>query len=92
MLVLSGAELLAGRATPLASFFAGDPASRTGVRVAAKNLDGDAFADLVAGAGPGGRSRVAVYAGSALRAGGTTPLRSGDVFPGYYFTDGVYVG
>ena len=33
------------------NFFAGDVNSRDGIRVAEKNLDGDARADLVVGAG-----------------------------------------
>ncbi|MDB5314043.1 MAG: repeat protein [Gemmataceae bacterium] len=93
VLVLSGSELLAGRATPLANFFAGDPSTRTGVRIAVKNLDGDARADLVAGAGPGGKSRVVVYAGSDMIAGPTpSPVRQSNAFPDYSFADGVCVG
>jgi hypothetical protein len=93
VLVLSGAALRGGVATPLANFFAGDPAGRTGVRVATANLDGDTKADLVVGAGPGGKSRVAVYTGATLTAGGTpTPVREGNVFFDSGFSDGVFVG
>ncbi len=93
VLVLSGSGLLGGQSVSLANFFAGDTSSRTGVRIAAKNLDGDARADLVVGAGPGGRSRVAVYTGAALVASPTpAPARESNVFPDFYFADGVYVG
>ena len=53
VLVLRGRQLLLdGGVTPittLASFYAGDPAGRRGVRVAVKDLDGDVHADLVIG-------------------------------------------
>jgi hypothetical protein len=42
----------------LASFFAFEPTLHTGVTVAGADLDGDGHADLLAGAGPGGLSRV----------------------------------
>ena len=65
-------------------------ASRGGVRLAVKDLDGDARADLVAGSGTGAGSRLTAYAGSAL-AGGDPPARLGlDAFAG--FAGGVFVG
>ena len=39
----------------LSNFFAGDPNNRGGIRVATKNLNADANADLVTGSGQGGR-------------------------------------
>ena len=50
---LSGQDLLAGTQTQLANFFAGDTENRGGIRLAVKDLDGDARADLVVGAGTG---------------------------------------
>ena len=93
----SGADVLARPGTPadslvsLANFFAGDPANRAGVRVAVKDLDGDARADLVAGAGTGAGSRVTAYAGRAV-VGSDTPdsLFAFDAVPG--FGGGVFVG
>jgi hypothetical protein len=83
--VFDGGELLAGRQTRAADFFAGDPDSRTGVRVAAKDLDGDGRADLVT-AGPGGTAR---YLGEDLAAGCTT----GAAFGGFGAdAGGVFVG
>ncbi len=83
--VFAGRALLANTQTRLADFFAGDPASRGGVPVAVKNLDGDGRADLLAGAGPGSPARVYGYAGGSL-----AELFAVDVFPGDL--GGVYVG
>jgi hypothetical protein len=91
---ISGKDLLASGGqtqTPLANFFAGNPANRGGIRVAAKDLDGDARADLVVGDGEGAGSRVTGYLGTDLAAAGTPPEQFAfDAFPG--FTGGVYVG
>ena len=75
VLALSGKDLVAGTANPavLANFFAGDEANRGGVRVAAKNLDGDRLADLVVGPGVGGGSKVTAFAGKSVRPSGTPP-------------------
>ena len=90
---LSGDDLLrlpAPRARVLANFFAGDVSNRGGVQVAAKNLDGDAFADLVVGAGPGGGTRVTAYKGSTLPTDSPQALYGFDAFGG--LNSGVYVG
>ena len=81
----SGAGLLAGRQTPVANFFAGDPDDRGGVRVAVKDLDGDNRADLVTGSG----ARVRTYLGNRIA---TTPLPTldFDAFPGD--VQSVFVG
>ncbi|HVK08994.1 MAG TPA: hypothetical protein VM597_09485, partial [Gemmataceae bacterium] len=81
----------AGKQTQLANFFAGDTENRGGIRVTAKDLDGDNRADLVVGDGTGAGSRVTGYFGSAIPADGTPPAAFGfDAFPG--FTGGVFVG
>ncbi len=88
---LSGRDLLAGSQVQRANFFGGDTASRGGIRLAVKDLDGDNRADLVVGAGVGAGSRVTAYAGSAVAADGVPPeLFAFDVFAG--LTDGVFVG
>jgi hypothetical protein len=88
---LSGKDLLSGTQTQLANFFAGDTASRGGIRLAVKNLDGDNLADLVVGAGSGAGSRVTGYLGKNIPADGTPPEAFGfDAFAG--FTGGVFVG
>jgi hypothetical protein len=64
--------------------------NRGGLRVAAKNLDGDNFADLVVGDGSGAGSHVTAYAGKDFH-GGSAPAAFGfDAFPGY--AGGVFVG
>jgi hypothetical protein len=84
------AGLLAGGPVVLADFFAGDPANRGGVRLTAKDLDGDAKADLVAGAGTGAGSAVTVYRGRDLAGGAPPALLGWDAFAG--FAGGVFVG
>ena len=46
-----------------ASFFAFEPSFRSGVNIAAADLDGDGVAEIVVGAGDGGGPAVAVYHG-----------------------------
>ncbi len=89
---LSGKGLLQSDAQiPVANFFAGDVNSRGGIRVSVKNLDGDAKADLVVGAGDNAGSTVAGYLGANILPNGTPPDQfSFDAFPGY--GGGVFVG
>ena len=74
----------------LASFFAGDPNSRAGVTVAARNVDADAAAEIVTGTAVGSASgsRVSLY---ELSGSGATPLRDFLAFDAAY-TGGVFVG
>jgi uncharacterized delta-60 repeat protein len=94
VLILSGADLQAGNlASPkvLGNFFAGDVDNRGGIRLAAKDLDGDNRADLVVGDGTGAGSRVTGYLGSNITAASTPPEAFAfDAFPGV--NDGVFVG
>ncbi|HVK18290.1 MAG TPA: FG-GAP-like repeat-containing protein, partial [Fimbriiglobus sp.] len=69
---LSGQGLIGGTQTQLANFFAGDTASRGGIRPAAKDLDGDGFAEVIAGGGPGGGPRVFALSGQDLLSGTQT--------------------
>jgi hypothetical protein len=88
---LSGKDLVDGRQSQRANFFAGDTANRGGIRVTAKDLDGDARADLVVGSGTGGGSRVTSYLGADIPADGLPPEEFAfDAFP--EFTGGVFVG
>ncbi|MFL5331529.1 MAG: hypothetical protein ACJ8C4_21780 [Gemmataceae bacterium] len=79
--VFSGNDL-----TLLRSFLAYAGGFSGGVRVASNDVDGDGFADLITGAGPGGGPHVLAYSGQTQ---GT--LRS---FFAYdpSFSGGVYVG
>ncbi len=91
VLALSGKDLLQGNAVQLANFFAGDVNSRGGIRVSVKNLDGDAKADLVVGAGDNAGSTITGYLGTNILPNGTPPDQfSFDAFPGY--GGGVFVG
>jgi hypothetical protein len=73
---------------PLADFFAADPALSAGVRVAAKDLDGDAFSDLVVGVPLGAGSVVKTYLGQSFTPTGTPPAAT-EIDPG---VGGVFVG
>jgi hypothetical protein len=90
--ITSGADRLAGVREPrvIADFFAFDQTNRGGVRLVARNLDGDAKADLVVGAGTGAGSGVTGYTGTSLASGKPASLFRFDAFPG--FDGGVYVG
>jgi hypothetical protein len=95
VLVISGATVFSNGATtaiasPIANYFSGDPNSRGGVRVAAKNLDGDQFADIITGAGQNGGSIVTATLGKTLIAGNDASDLSFSAFPG--FSGGVFVG
>ena len=86
--VFAGNDLLATPSvqTRIADFFAGDPNRRDGVRVAVKDLDGDAKADLVVAVGP----TVLAYSGKGLSAGTSVADLSANLLPGQ--SDGVFVG
>jgi hypothetical protein len=76
---------------PVANFFGGNPDNRGGIRLVARDLDGDDLADLVVGDGTDAGSRVTGYLGKTIRLGVTPPeVFAFDAYPG--FTGGVYVG
>ena len=85
--VYDGKGLLANQYSLVADFFAGDPVSRGGVRVAVKNLDGDGRADLVVGSG----ARVTAYPGKDIGPMSTpSPTFEFDPLPN--FQGAVFVG
>ena len=63
--VYDGAALAKGQAVLIADFFAW-PNFNGGVTVAAGDTNGDGFADVVVGAGPGGMPEVKVFDGKSL--------------------------
>jgi hypothetical protein len=67
---------------PFGDFLVFEPALRNGAFVGAGDINGDGFADLVAGGGPGGGPRVTAFSGSELLANRQTVLANyfaGDV-------------
>jgi len=81
-------------ANPLSSFFlGGNAANRGGVRLATVDVDGDRFADVVAGTGEGQSSFARVYFGSTIT---TTAEPAGfqdlDPFSGAVFANSIFVG
>jgi trimeric autotransporter adhesin len=64
-------------------FFAFEQTLRNGTFVAAGDVDGDGFADVVAGGGPGGGPRVTVFSGKNLvTSGGATLTPLANFFGG----------
>jgi len=76
---------------PVANFFAGTQTSREGVRLAAKDLDGDYIIDLVVGLGADGTPQVALYKGTTLTAANPDPFLTLNPF-GTAPAGGVFVG
>ena len=69
VLAVDGRSLVQnGSANPvtLANFFGGDPNSRGGIRVTAKDLDNDGKAEVIVGSGDNAGSLVTVYPGKGL--------------------------
>ncbi|HYH67977.1 MAG TPA: Ig-like domain-containing protein, partial [Urbifossiella sp.] len=89
VLALSGYDLVTtGTLTPVASFFAGPLGLRGGVRVAAKDFDGDSRAELVTGSGD--TAAVFVYGNAALTVADPQPDGGLELLPG--LLPGVHVG
>jgi uncharacterized protein (TIGR03118 family) len=96
VLVVSGDLLRQGQIdqavnTPIANFFAFDGSQRGGVRLAAKEGDGDPRRELVAGSGEGQAPAVIVYPGATLQ-GGTPPGVSLTPFGDPTEANGIFVG
>lgn len=91
VLTVSGRALVTGGpdaalATPLGNAFAGDASHRGGVRVTAKDLDGDGRPEVIAGSGSGGELRVYKTVPPGLHLSETFAPFGGAAL------DGVYVG
>src|SRR6185312_6265185 len=77
-------------ANPIANLLTGFPGNRGGIRVAAKDIDGDGLTDLIVGDGDTAGSQVRVYRSSLLVTGGVSPDYTFDEFP--QLNSGVFVG
>ena len=79
---------------PVANFFvAGNSNDRGGVRLAAKDADGDLKIDLAVGSGEGSPANVRVYLGANFITNGEPgTFQDLSVFGGAALTDGVFVG
>jgi hypothetical protein len=77
-------------ANPIANLLTGFPGTRGGIRVAAKNIDGDKYTDLVVGDGDTAGSEVRVYQSSMLITGAVSPDYTFDEFAN--LNAGVFVG
>lgn len=65
-----GKSLLAGRPMTLVNdFFVFDAGLRTGIYLTAGDVNGDGYADIIAGTGTGGAPRVRIISGADLAAG-----------------------
>jgi hypothetical protein len=62
----SATDSLRPSAIGCVNFFFGNGADRAGMRVASRNLDGDARADLIVGSGEGIPPAIRVYHGKAF--------------------------
>jgi hypothetical protein len=91
-----GGPVALDTASPVVSFFPFNPAFTGGVRVAAGDLNGDGFADLVVGAGPGGGPHVLAFRNLSTAGvfNGLDLASPGANFFAFNpaFTGGVYVG
>ena len=67
--VYNGATILSGITRLFNDFFVFEQTLRNGVYVTGGDLDGDGFADLIFGGGPGGGPRVLALSGTGLLAG-----------------------
>jgi autotransporter-associated beta strand protein len=76
---------------PFASFFAGNPDNRGGVRVTPKVLDNDLYIDVLTGVGDGGGDTATAYLGVDLKDGKNIEHFTLDAFPGLN-NNGVFVG
>ena len=92
--LISANNVFGAQAAPVANFFVGgNSQDRGGVRVAVKNVDDDAKADLAVGSGEGAIAKARIYRGSSFT---TTrePAAFQDIllFQGVAMAEGVYVG
>ena len=75
--IYDGTTVLSGSPARLVNdFFAYEPSLRNGAFVTVGDIDGDGFAEVITGAGPGGGPRVTVFSGASLIAGQINPINN----------------
>ncbi|MCU0704464.1 MAG: FG-GAP-like repeat-containing protein [Fimbriiglobus sp.] len=90
--VFSGRELVRGVYTSVvADFFSGASNTRSGIRVAARDVTGDGRPDLLTAPAPGTDGTVRVYAAGQL-AGGVTPPTFLELNSPGWLASGAFVG
>ena len=86
--VLMNSGIAAALASPLGNFFVGNSNSRTGIQVAADDLNNDGHTDVIAGGWLASGGSLIAYSGTTLTTSLSTlffltaPLASGDVLSG----------
>jgi hypothetical protein len=90
VLALSGRDLAQGSRTTLVDFTPAGSGYGNGVRVGARDLDGDGHTDLLLGSGEGSGNRVLGYLGTDLTPTGGPVALDLTVYAGY--TGGLNVG
>jgi hypothetical protein len=81
-----------GTVTVLGNFFAGDTNNRGGIPVAAKDIDGDGKADVIAGAGTGVQSVITTYLGATIQPTAAPPEYQRYLAFDSSFLGGAFVG
>lgn len=93
ILIFNGESLLDNDPECIADFYAGDPNSRGGARIAIRDVSPSVEGfdlELIVGDGPTAGSSVRVYSGYAAASGATpSPLVTSELLPGYF--GGVFV-
>ena len=85
-----GRDLLKGRTSFVASFYAGDPNSHAGIRVAAADLDGDGREDIIASPITKSDGQLRVYSSKIGFVGSPSPWFT--LQNSAWATNGTYVG
>jgi len=90
--IFNGKSLTRGNTTDyVGEVFAGDPTVTRGVRVAAKDLNGDGLDELITAPAPGTDGTVRVYQGGSFLAS-RTPAPSAQITRPEWITSGAFVG
>ncbi|MFO0798493.1 MAG: FG-GAP-like repeat-containing protein [Gemmataceae bacterium] len=92
--LVSAGNVEGAQASPVANFFvAGNASDRGGVRLTAKDADGDQRADVVVGGGEGSPAIVRIYLGKNFTTTGEpSTFQDLTVFGGTALAGGVFVG